>query len=164
MDSKRIAKAVTETPVVGALPHRMQGRFVDLVLEVAHSTESRSGDVLFRLGEKNTDEGLFVLEGAVKVTRANGEVRYLEAPEVLGEVQLFAPSSERTATVEAVYGGALLRFSWKELGARAKTVFSPSEMGVLRDAIRDSADARERNLLISLMASRRPRAEVKGRE
>ncbi len=161
MDSKRIAKAVLDSPLVGALPHAMRDKFVDLVLEVAQADETRSGDVLFRFGEKNTDEGLFILEGAVKVTRANGEVRYLEAPEVLGEVQLFAPSAERTATVEMVYGGALLRFSWKELGAHAKKAFSPAQMGVLRDAIRDSADARERNLLITLMASRRPPGEGK---
>jgi len=161
MDAKRIAKALAETPLVTALPHRMRDRFVELVLEVAQSTEVRSGDVLFKLGEKNTDEGLFILEGAVKVTRANGEVRYLEAPEVLGEVQLFAPSSERTATVETVYGGAILRFSWKELAAHSKKAFSAVEMGVLRDAIRDSADARERNLLITLMASRKPAGEGK---
>ena len=155
MDTKRITKTLAETPLVSALPDRMRTRLVDLVLDIAQSAEARSGDVLFRLGEKNTDEGLFILEGAVKVTRANGEVRYLEAPEVLGEVQLFASSAERTATVETVYGGAILRFSWKELAAGAKKAFSPVEMGVLRDAIRDSADARERNLLISLM-TRRP--------
>jgi len=155
MDSKRIAKTLGETALVSALPPRMRDRFVDLVLDVAQSTDARSGDVLFKLGEKNTDEGLFILEGAVKVTRANGDVRYLEAPEVLGEVQLFAPSAERTATVETVYGGAILRFSWKELAAQSKKIFSPAEMGVLRDAIRDSADARERNLLITLM-QRRP--------
>lgn len=156
MDSRRITKALGDTPLVSALSDRMRSRFVDLVLDVAQSTEARSGDVLFKLGEKNTDEGLFILEGAVKVTRANGEVRYLEAPEVLGEVQLFAPSAERTATVETVYGGAVLRFSWKELAAQAKKAFNPAEMGVLRDAIRDSADARERNLLVSLMALRKP--------
>ncbi len=155
MEAKRIAKTLAETPLVTALPDRMRSRFVSLVLGIAQSTEARSGDVLFRLGEKNTDEGLFILEGAVKVTRANGEVRYLEAPEVLGEVQLFAPSAERTATVETVYGGAILRFSWKELAAASKKAFSPVEMGVLRDAIRDSADARERNLLINLMASKK---------
>jgi hypothetical protein len=156
VDAKRIAKAIIGTPLMGALPEGMRKAFVDAVLEVAQSTEARSGDVLFRLGERNTDEGLFIIEGAVKVTRANGEVRYLEAPEVLGEVQLFAPSSERTATVETVYGGAVLRFSWKELGAEAKKIFSPAEMSALRDAIRDSADAREKNLLTSLGNRPRP--------
>ena len=154
MDSKRIVKVLAETPLVNTLPHRMRDRFVELVLDVAQSTEARSGEVLFKLGEKNTDEGLFILEGAVKVTRSNGEVRFMEAPDVLGEVQLFAPSAERTATVETVYGGAILRFSWKELAAQSKKIFSPVEMNALRDAIRDSADARERNLLVTLMARR----------
>jgi hypothetical protein len=161
MEAKRIAKTLAETSLVSSLPDRMRARFVGLVLELAQASDARSGDVLFTRGEKNTDEGLFVLEGAVKVTRANGEVRYLEAPDVLGEVQLFAPSAERTATVEVVYGGTVLRFSWKELAAASKKAFSPAEMGVLRDAIRDNADARERHLLINLMASRRPVGEGK---
>ncbi len=156
MEPKRILKSIQNTPLVGALPEEMRKRFADLILEVAQAGEAESGEVLFRLGEKNTDEGIFFLEGAVKVTRANGEVRYLEAPDVLGEVQLFAPSSERTATVETVYGGAVLRFSWRELSAEAKAVFSPAELAALREAIRDSADARERNLLTSLEKRRRP--------
>jgi CRP-like cAMP-binding protein len=117
---------------------------------VAQFDMTRSGDLLFKLGDRNTDEGLFILEGAVKVTRANGDVRFLEAPDVLGEVQLFAPGAERTATVEVVYGGAVLRFSWRELGAKAKSIFSAAELAELRRAIRESADAREKNLLKSL--------------
>ena len=87
----------------------MRGRFVDLVLEVAQSSEARSGDVLFTLGEKNTDEGLFILEGAVKVTRANGEVRYLEAPEFVRYVKASGWSDE-TALVE-------MAAAWRAWGA-----------------------------------------------
>lgn len=159
LDPKRIGSVLSRTALVSALPHKMQGRFVDLILGIARDIDSHSGDVLFKLGEKNVDEGLFILEGAVKVTRANGDVRFLEAPEVLGEVQLFAPGGERTATVETVYGGAMLRFSWKELAAAAKKEFSPAEMGALRNAIRDSADAREQNLLVSLLARQAPPPE-----
>lgn len=157
MDPKRVSAAIRETPLVGFLPESMRAKFVEAVLDIAQSDESRSGDVLFTLGERNTDEGLFVLEGAVKVTRANGEVRYLEAPDVLGELQLFAPGAERTATVETVYGGTILRFSWHELGAHAKTVFNASELAELRRAIRDSADSREKHLLTSLESRARPK-------
>ncbi len=156
MDPKRVAAAIHETPLVGFLPESMRQRFADAVLDIAQSDEARSGDVLFTLGERNTDEGLFVLEGAVKVTRSNGEVRYLEAPDVLGEVQLFAPGAERTATVETVYGGAVLRFSWRELGAQAKSIFNADELSELRRAIRDSADSREKNLLTTLENRARP--------
>ncbi len=147
-----------EAPLVTCLSEPMRDRFVDAVLEVSHLDDTRSGELLFKLGERNTDEGLFVLEGAVKVTRASGEVRFLEAPDVLGEVQLFAPGAERTATVEVVYGGAVLRFSWLELGAKAKSDFAPAELAELRRAIRESAEAREKNVLKSLENRPKPPA------
>lgn len=157
MDSKRIIKALLATPLIARLPESMRRRLADQVIEVAQSDEARAGEVLFRIGDKNTDEGVFFLEGAVKVTRASGEVLFFEAPDVLGEVQLFSPGAERTATVEMAYSGTLLRFSWKELGAAAKTAFTAEELAQLREAIRDTAAAREKNLLTSLKA--RPRAE-----
>ncbi len=150
MDSKRITKALLATPLIARLPESMRGRLADQVIEVAQADEARAGEVLFRIGDKNTDEGVFFLEGAVKVTRASGEELFFEAPDVLGEVQLFSPGAERTATVEMVYGGTLLRFSWKELGAAAKAVFTAEELAALREAIKDTAAARERNLLTSL--------------
>jgi len=134
----------------------MRDRFVETVLDVSHADESRSGEVLFAIGERNTDEGIFVLEGAVKVTRANGEVRYLEAPDVLGEIQLFSPGGERTATVETVYGGTVLRFSWRQLGAESKSAFNATELAELRRAIHDTADAREKHLLKTLKGLSQP--------
>lgn len=150
MEAKRISKTLLQVPLVARLPETMRGRFVDLVLEVAQPDEVRAGEVLFRIGEKNMDEGVFFLEGAVKVTRASGQTLFFEAPDVLGEVQLFSPSAERTATVEMAYSGTLLRFSWKELGAAAKKVLNETELSTLREAIKDIAAAREKNLLTSL--------------
>ncbi len=150
MDARRIAKAILGTPLAAWLPETMRGRFVDAVLEVAQSDDVRAGEALFRIGEKNTDEGVFLLEGAVKVTRASGQTFFYEAPDVLGEVQLFSPSAERTATVEMAYSGTVLRFSWKELGAAAKEIFNEQELSTLREAIKDTAAAREKNLLTSL--------------
>lgn len=155
LDAKRISKAIGATPLTARLPEPMRGRFVELVIEVAQADDATAGEVLFRIGDRNTDEGLFFLEGAMKVTRASGQVLFFEAPDVLGEVQLFSPGAERTATVEAVYGGTLLRFSWKELGAAAKAAFNEVELAALREAIRDVANAREKNLLTSL--ANRPR-------
>lgn len=156
LDSKRLSKAIVATPLVARLPETMRRRLVDLVMDIAQSDDAKAGEVLFRIGEKNTDEGVFFLEGAVKVTRASGQVLYFEAPDVLGEVQLFSPGAERTATVETVFGGTLMRFSWKELGAAAKAAFTAEELVLLREAIRDTAAAREKNLLTSLKKQPRP--------
>ena len=105
------------------------------------------GQVLFKIGETNTDQGLLFLEGALKITRADGEVRYLESPDIMGEVQLFTPQAERTATVEVVFGGPVLTFAWHDLGAAAQKEFDADELAKLRELIKHSASMREKDIL-----------------
>ena len=147
MDPSRIPGKVLKTLLVRLLPDPMQKRFVELVLSVAERGEMSAGDVLFKQGDTNTDQGCLILEGAVKVTRADGEVRYLEGPDILGEVQLFTPQAERTATIEVVFGGTMLTFRWHDLGVKAQAEFSEEELSQLREIIRHSATMRERNIL-----------------
>ncbi len=71
----------------------------------------------------------------------------MDAPDILGEVQLFTPQAERTATVEIVFGGPALTFCWRDLGAKAQAGFSPEELSQLREIIRHSAAIREPNVL-----------------
>lgn len=150
MDAVDIPAKAHQTLLVKILPEHMRDRFVDILLSISDSKPVSPGEVLFRLGERNVDRGCFMLDGALKVTRADGEVRYSEAPAILGEVQLFSPNAERTATVEVVYGGPALNFKWQELGARAQEEFSQEELAELRDAIKHLAGMREQNLLRSL--------------
>jgi hypothetical protein len=151
-------EAILRAPLVTFLPRPMRDRFIAALLDVAQEDETQSGDVLFTLGERDSDEGIFVLQGAVKITRANGDVRFSEAPDILGELQLFSPGGARTATVETVYGGAVLRFSWHELGAQAKSIFNAAELSALRQAIRDCADSREKSFLTNLENRARPQS------
>jgi len=65
----------------------------------------------------------------------------------LGEVQLFKPQAERTATVDVVIGGPVLTVAWQAMAAAAKEAFSEDEMAALREAIMHSASSRERDIL-----------------
>jgi len=142
-----LARKIKETLLVKALPPPMQERFVELLLEISDQDVLKPGDVLFTLGETNTDQGCLFTDGALKVTRGDGEVRYMESPDIMGEVQLFKPQAARTATVEVVMGGPALFFKWRELGARSQEVYNKDELLELRNTILHSASMRERNIL-----------------
>ena len=147
MDQDQIRNRITQTLLVKLLPQPMQDRFIELLLSVSEQGQVTSGETLFKRGDTNTDQACLILEGMLKVTRGDGEIRYIEAPDILGEVQLFKPQAERTATVDVVIGGPTLTFKWHDLGGAAKKQFSDDEMAALRETIMHSASIRERNIL-----------------
>ena len=147
MDEFGLPAKIQETLLVKLLPEPMKDRFVEILLSVSKRDEIQSGDVLFEIGATNTDRGCLFMEGALKVTRGDGEVRYLESPDILGEVQLFKPQAARTATVEVVIGGPVLFFAWHDLGAAAQKEFDAEELASLREIIMHSASMRERDIL-----------------
>lgn len=93
MDTDQIRSKIRKTLLVKLLPDSMSERFIDMLLSVSEHGTIEPGQVLFKLGETNTDQGLLFLEGALKITRADGDVRYIESPDILGEVQLFTPQA-----------------------------------------------------------------------
>lgn len=60
---------------------------------------------------------------------------------------MFKPQAERTATVEVVFGGPVLMFTWHDLGAAAQKEFDAEELATLREIIMHSASVRERDIL-----------------
>ncbi len=147
MDTNQVRSKIHKTLLVKLLPESMSERFIDMLLAVSEHGTIEPGQVLFKLGETNTDQGLLFLEGALKITRADGDVRYIESPDILGEVQLFTPQAERTATVEVVFGGPVLTFTWHDLGAAAQKEFDAGELAQLRELIKHTASMREKDIL-----------------
>lgn len=146
MELHVIRERIQKCSLVSSLPSAMRQRFVMLLLNIAETQSVSRRHVLFEIGDKNTNTGCVILEGMVKVKTESGESKHIEAPDILGEVQLFTPSGKRTATVEVVIGGSVLLFSWKKLGAAAKAEFNDEEMGKLKEAITKSAWRREANI------------------
>ena len=137
---------ITTTPLSQQLPENMRDRFIMALLYVADTEEVTRTQELFRKGEADTDRGCLILEGMVRIKTEKDDKKTIEAPDILGEVQLFTPQGTRTATVEVVVGGEILTFSWKDFGHCAKSLYSPEEMQTLKKIIADSAWAREEHL------------------
>lgn len=147
MHPQDVLNKLHETPLVKLLPPEMRGPFVGQLLDRAAHETYAAGATVFRRGESETDMGVIFLEGMVRVTLADGQQRYLEAPEILGEVQLFTPNAHRSATVECVVGGPVLEFGWHDLGTAIRNTFTPEQLETLRDCIKHSAKTREQNML-----------------
>lgn len=146
MDLAAIRERIMSTPLVGRLPEGMRERFVMILLWLSDTREVSREETLFEQGESNTDNGCLILEGMVRIKTESAANKTIEAPDILGEVQLFTPNRQRTATVEVIVGGSVLTFSWHELASTAKEHFSDAEFADLKRVITESAWTREDNL------------------
>jgi hypothetical protein len=150
MELGAIRDRIQNTPLVKKLPAEMRKRFVNALLWVSETQDAARTQHLIEQGEKDRDSGVLILEGIVRIKNETTQTKTIEAPDILGEVQLFTPGGARTATVEVVVGGKFLTFSWKALAVECLEAFSDAEMQTLRKAIYDSAWTREKGLFDKL--------------
>lgn len=146
MDLATIRERVLATPLVSRLPDDMRQRFVMILLWLSDTREVSREEKLFEQGDSDSDDGCLILEGMVRVKTESASNKTIEAPDILGEVQLFTPNRQRTATVEVVVGGIVLTFSWHALAKTAREYFSDDEFTELKRVITESAWTREDNL------------------
>jgi CRP-like cAMP-binding protein len=153
MKLKLMRNRILRTPLVKTLPEGMRQRFAMILLWVSETKDVSRRDKLFVEGDKDTGTGCVILDGMVEVrTEDNPEaVKCIEAPDILGEVQLFTPQGQRTATLEVVVPGTILTFAWHDLGAAARQFYSDEEMATLKRVITESAWRREENLFEKVM-------------
>lgn len=154
MELSEIRDRILKTPLVSNLPEGMRTRFAMMLLWIAETKEVSRKDILFKLGDKDTGTGCLILEGMVRIITEDTDKKTIEAPEILGEVQLFTPEGTRTATVEAIVGGKILTFQWGDFGAIAKEFYTEEEMAALKKTITESAWRREDDLFEKLQRSK----------
>ena len=104
-------------------------------------------------GAKDTDRGVLILEGMVRIITEETDNKTIEAPDILGEVQLFTPQGTRTATVKVIVGGIIPSFQWRELAKEAAKIYTDDEMNTLKKVIMKSAWTREENLFENVKQS-----------
>jgi len=146
MELSTMRERILATPLVKKLPDAMRKRFTTALLWISETEDATRTQRLIEQGDKNRDLGVLILEGMVRIKNESTQTKTIEAPDILGEVQLFTPDRARTATGEVVVGGKILTFSWKALAAECRELFEDAEMETLRKAIYDSAWTREKGL------------------
>lgn len=143
MELELIRSRILETPLVQRLPESLQQRFVMMLLWLGHERKVSREEVLFKMGDKHADQGCVILEGMVRVNSERKKDKTIEAPDILGELQLFTPEKARTATVEVVVGGSVLHFAWSDLAKEARQFFNDKEFDDLKRSIAEVAWTRE---------------------
>lgn len=147
MELGDIRSTILQTPLVKSLPEAMQPRFVMMLLWVSETKVTSRGDTLFLKGERETHHGCLILQGMVEIKKGEEKVgTFVEAPDILGEMQLFTPDGQRTATVEVAVGGQMLVFEWTQLGKAARESYNAEEMATLKNAIMKFAWKRDTSL------------------
>lgn len=154
MELAEIRKRIQDTPLVQHLPEEMRKRFVSMLLWLSETEEVSREELLFTQGAKDTDRGVLILEGMVRIITEESDSKTIEAPDILGEVQLFTPQGARTATVKVIVGGILLSFQWRELAKEAAKIYTDGEMNTLKKVITESAWTREENLFEKVKQSK----------
>jgi len=149
-----IRKQILATPLLQSMKEDMRQRFVMMLLFVSETDTVSRTEHIFSMGATLEDRGIVLLEGMVRVVTEHQDSKTIAAPDILGEVSLFTPEAERTATVEVVVGGEVLVFSWRALGNLAQAYYTEDEMTLLRTAVTHSAVRREANMLERLARER----------
>ncbi len=152
MNLQTIRERILATPLVSSLPEDMRQRYVMMLLWVSQTESVSRESVLFKQGDKDAGTGCLVLEGMVRIIADGREIKTIEAPDILGEVQLFTPQGTRTATVEVIVGGEVLMFEWNALGNMMREFYTAEEFGAMKKMIAQSAWTREENLAEKLRA------------
>lgn len=155
MELADIRERIQATPLVKKLPESMQQRFVMMILWLAQTKEVSREEKIFEQGAKDSDQGCLILEGMVRIITEESDNKTIEAPDILGEVQLFTPEGARTATVEVVVGGKILLFKWRDVAQHAREVYNEEEMDTLRKIIHESAWTREKDLFEKIKMGKR---------
>ena len=151
MELSEIRNRILETEWVSSLPIDMQKKFTMVLLWLAQTEEVSREQILFTQGDTGNFQGCLILEGMVRIiteeSEKESERQTSTAPDFMGEIQLFTPQGERTATVEVVVGGEILSFGWEEFSVVAREIMSADEMALLNKLLLESAMARKSNVM-----------------
>jgi hypothetical protein len=132
-------KRLLHIPFVIDLPEPMRERVAMFLLWIGQPAQFSVGDALFIQDDEDENTGCILLQGEVEILRAGRGVVRAQAPELLGEMQQFEPTAQRTATVRVSETAQTLLFSWHDFVAYAAVVLNCDEQLVLREVIRASA-------------------------
>ena len=130
---------LAQLSVVKSVPAAMRLRVIMVLLGIGQEGKANQGFPLFRVGDEHDDTAYVLLEGSVTVEKGDAPRVEVQAPHLLGEMIQYSPTKARSATVTSSSQVRLLRFTWHEFFQTAQDVFTPEEIGHLKQAIEEVA-------------------------
>lgn len=148
MDLQEYEPLVSRVPMLQDLQEESRTLVARILLKLAKGSRLASGDVLYTEGAEDADVGALLVEGAVTVRSGNGEAVTVNAPDLLGEMQMLDEYGQRTATVTAAEDSVVLEFGWDDFIGVARSVLTQEQQVEVRDMLATHAAARLEGLSV----------------
>jgi len=142
MDLNEYRPQADAIPMFQDLPEQTRELVCRILLKIAERSALAKGDVLYEKGTEDTGTGAALVEGAVEVRTDDGEPLTVNAPDLLGEMQLFDEYGERTATVTAAEDSVVLEFFWEEFVGVALSLLTREQQIEVKDMLSRHAATR----------------------
>jgi hypothetical protein len=139
-DEKR--ERVSEIPIFNSLDSDLANALANMIAKIGTERILDTDEDLYSEGSSDLNTGAILLAGAVRVRKANANEIEVSAPSLLGEMQQYEPTFERTATVSAAEECVVLEFQWHDFVFMAKELLSREDQVRLRETLEDSIGIR----------------------
>ena len=139
MEFSVFREKISSVPLTQSMPPKLRTRFAMIFWWIANFQEASKGERIYIEGAKDEETGCLLISGKVSIQKEGEETEVVTAPDILGEIQQFTRSRERTATVEAVEHCQLLTFTWWDLATQCVALFELDERTVLQEILEQYA-------------------------
>jgi len=137
---------VARIPMFQELREETRARVCSLLLSMVKPSVFVAGDILYMKGAEDPGTGALLVEGALAVGTGDGEELIVDAPELLGEMQMFDEYGQRTATVTATQASVVLEFVWNDFIALAISGLTQQQQLEVKAMLTAHAGARQGEL------------------
>lgn len=114
MTPEECRQKILDIPFMNQLDEPLRTQVATVLLGISETRRVPKSSLLIAKGDEHSDRGYALLEGEVEIQkRGSGEITCY-APELMGEMKMFNPTRQRTATVQAKTELFVLAFNWSE--------------------------------------------------
>lgn len=139
MQFEELQNELTNIAFFSNLSSELQNHVAQIFHSISEEKRIPEGMVLFKAGAEGTDVGYILIDGEITI----GKEGYPEfqgfAPDLIGEMELFNPAKQRTATVKSGTELRVLQFRWSSFTSALSKRVSDSDRRAVKDAIESHA-------------------------
>lgn len=135
---------IETVPLIAAFQPALRKQLADILSDIGKVRVLKKGELLYAEGAVDDNTGAIVIDGALTVAFGTKTPVFVQAPELVGEMQQFNKYGTRTATVCAKDPTTVLEFAWHDFVARVqdRPGIGHADHAVIRDAFKKFAGER----------------------
>ncbi len=111
---------IENVPLLANFQPALRKQLSDILCDIAKVRVLKKGEQLYAEGAIDDNTGAIIVDGALTVAFGTNKPVFVQAPELVGEMQQFNKYGTRTATVCAKDPTTVLEFAWHDFVARVQ--------------------------------------------